>query len=236
MFVYVPNTSEVNPLETLRRVGLYELHDDGLGCMGAAVNAHGPDGGGGALIGWPGRGETLAMNLERQEWRECNPRGEFPKGRAWIGWNRDLPPCPLTLRRKKQVGGELLRLADGREWLIPIASQAPRRMGRDSTGHVSAIMLPQYEAFFQSAWEALNLFVDKGGQVFVPYEQGFEAAVRILAMNYRITEELATELSLIDDIHLWEIPKRACEAPAVADFTQKKRVQDGDCITSGEPA
>jgi hypothetical protein len=228
LLVYVPNSPETSPLETLKRVGLYELHDEGPACIGAAVNGHGPDGGGGALFGWPGIGEVLAMNLERQEWHECSDQ-------AWIGWDRTRPPTPDTLKRKKQLGGYLLKLADDREWLIPAASQAPRRMGLDKQRHVSAVMLPQYQIFFEAAWKALNSFIDEKGKMLIPnVEESFAAAVRILAMNYRMAGELATVLGIINHPHLWEIPKTCCEAPLVADFIQKKRARDMVSTSSGE--
>lgn len=236
MLVYVPNTSEVNPLETLRRVGLYELHDDGLGCMGAAVNAHGPDGGGGALIGWPGRGETLAMNLERQEWHAVKPHGDLAAGRAWIGWDKSNPPGPETLRRQKQLGGDLLRLADGCDWLVPVASQAPKKMGIDDLGHVAAVMAPQYQPFFQMAFDALASYVQSNGTVLCPYEESFDVCVRILAMNYRMTRDLANALGLIDSRSLWTIPATTIEAAALVDLTQKKRTPESDSITSGVTA
>jgi hypothetical protein len=228
LLVFIPDAPETNPLETLKRVGLYDLHDDGLACMGAAVLGHGPNGGGGALIGWPGVGETLAMDLARQEWHEVSEQ-------AWIGWQIGRRPTPDTLKRKKQLGGYLLRLADDRDWLIPAASQAPRRVGYDKQRHVSAVMLPQYQLFFEAAWKALNSFIDTGGKALIPdVEESFAAAVRILAMNYRLTGELATVLGLLTNMHLWEIPRACCEAPLVADFIQKKRASDLASTFSGE--
>jgi hypothetical protein len=235
LLVYVPNSPETSPLETLKRVGLYELHDEGPACVGAAVNGHGPDGGGGALFGWPGIGEVLAMNLERQEWHALKPHGDLPGGRAWIGWDKSKPPTPETLARKRQLSGEILRLEDGNEWLVPIASQLPKRIGIDeATGRIAGVVAPKYREFFDLAWGVMAKFMDRGdGKIAIEWEEGFPAAVRILAMNYRLTRDLADVLGIIGDQLIWKIPATCCEAVAMADLVQKKRHHESDSIGNG---
>jgi len=237
MFVYIPAGNHPADLRAvLRSVGLEALHDDGLSLEKSEVLANGPDGGAGFVIGWGAVGRLTAYRPDRQEWHRCAPCGELPGGRAWIGWDTSERPTPAILARSKQLPGEGVLLADGHEWLIPIATQLPRIMGLDpETGRVSSVVAPQYKPFLEDAWQTLASFVDRQGKIYVEYEPGFAAAVRVLSMNYRITRDLASVLGIISDSHLWTIPATCCEAEAMADLAQKKSLSASDCIASGEP-
>lgn len=237
MFVFLPAGDHPTDLRAaLRRVGLETLHDDGLSLERCEVLANGPDGGSGTVIGW-GRPNTLtAYRKDSQEWHRCAPCGDLAGGRAWIGWDKSDPPTPENLARKVQLSGERIKLADGREWLIPIARQLPKIMGLDpESGRVASVVAPQYRAFLEEAWATLATFVDREGKIYIEYEPGFAAAVRVLSMNYRMTRDLAAVLGMIGDSDLWTIPATCCEAAAMADLLQKKSLFASDSTDSGVP-
>jgi hypothetical protein len=237
MFVYIPAGNHFADLRAvLRSVGLEALHDDGLSLEKSEVLANGPDGGAGFVIGWGAVGRLTAYRPDRQEWHRCAPCGELPGGRAWIGWDTSERPTPAILARSKQLPGEGVLLADGHEWLIPIATQLPRIMGLDpETGRVSSVVAPQYKPFLQDAWNTLASFMEKSGEVTIDHETGFAAAVRVLAMNYRVCRDLVAVLGIVADSHLWTIPATACEAAAMVDLLQKKSLSESPSIASGGP-
>jgi hypothetical protein len=207
LLVFVPNASETNPLATLKSVGLESLHDDGLACMGAAVNTHGPDGGGGALFGWPGRMDVLSYTPSRQTWHKCAPHGDLPGGRAWIGWDNSAPPTPERLLRKKPCAGEMVELADGQQWLILHSDSLPRTIGIDpETGELVGTLTPEYQPLLDRTKTMLSGFREEGGQLCVPAEVGFEYAVYVLSLNYRMCRDLAATMGLFNNYHFWSIP------------------------------
>ena len=56
---------------------------------------------------------TLAYKPEHQIWRKS------PGSELWIGYWKDKRPGPETLARPQQLTGELVKMADDKEWLIP---------------------------------------------------------------------------------------------------------------------
>lgn len=236
MYVYIPEYAGPKGIEALRSVGLETLHDDGRSLEHREILNNGPDGRSGILFGWGALGKMTAYLPASQEWIRCTPCGDLPGGRAWIGWDKDAPPSPETLARKKQLAGEHLLLADGREWLIPVAQHLPKLMKlSQETGQVTSVVAPQYKAFLQDAWNTLAKFMERDGEVYIDYQVGFSAAVRVLAMNYRICRDLADALGILGDNELWTIPSTACECAAMLDLLQKKSLSASDFIASGAP-
>jgi len=113
----------------------------------------GPDGGPGIVMAEPPfPSENVGYYATRQTWRA------IPSKDAWIGYETDAKPTPDDLARPDQMGGYLLTMADGREWLVPVAMQAseadgqiireqslPQRLDLDDAGaFCPAGVLPAY--------------------------------------------------------------------------------------------
>ena len=60
---------------------------------------------------------------------------------------------------------------------------------------------------------------EAAGRGELPALRAAEAlAVRVLAMNYRLTRDVAAAVGMIGDDDLWTIPSTACEAAAMVDL------------------
>lgn len=89
-----------------------------VGLLSHDIVADGLDGGAGVIIaerGFPA--ERLGYYPDRQTWRRV------PGTRYHVGVDRERMPRPEELARQRPVNGHLVRLADGREWLVPMAIQ-----------------------------------------------------------------------------------------------------------------
>ena len=62
-------------------------------------------------------------------------------GRFWVGWHEPDPPGPEHLDRGLNVGGSYLRLADGRNWLVPLVLACKEQDPERESGLPSSMRL-----------------------------------------------------------------------------------------------
>jgi hypothetical protein len=162
----------------------------------------GPDRGPGLLVADPRHlsPERIRYSDAAQAWRRV------PNSTAWIGHYQGELPGPEELRRGKQLDGYPCMLADGREWLVPIAREAaetdgrieqrqalPRRYELDDAGAWQpGDVLPEYESLNDIAAAFCDAADGAQDGQFDFQDPG--AAVRVLAHNYRLA---AVEASLL---------------------------------------
>ncbi len=67
-------------------------------------------------------GQDVDTKIDRasQTWRKI-PKSPVD---AWVGYENDAKPGPEDLIREQQIDGHVVKLLDGREWLIPVARAA----------------------------------------------------------------------------------------------------------------
>lgn len=227
LFVYLPAYVGRRTLDALKSVKLETLHDDGLTLEFADVLENGPDGGSGVIAGWGELGKITAYRPASQVWHKVVKQTladgtVLDAGRAWIGWDRDDPPTPENLARRKQMTGSRLRLADGHEWLIPIARHLPMLLGLADDETVSRTVIPQYRKFWQDSYGMLTHFTTESAEVGIDPVVGIDYCASALAVNYRMNRDLASCLSLLDSHLFWEIPKIVCEYDKLAEWVEKK--------------
>jgi hypothetical protein len=108
---YLPSRSQgLKPAEA-RAAGLDYAIDDRLTAVDVV---RGPDGGRGVLIANPNciSAAECANRPDQQTWA---------KGPIWIGMAAASRPGPASLARTRQLGGHVVRLLDGADWIVPIA-------------------------------------------------------------------------------------------------------------------
>lgn len=73
----------------------------------------------GTIFADPGRHDEgrIKMDMDAQVWRKMPRPGQED---VYIGYWKDSPPGPDDLKRANQLGGYQLKLADGKQWLIPV--------------------------------------------------------------------------------------------------------------------
>lgn len=200
---YLPNARDASDA-TLAEYGLSHIIDQpGQVVIPRQVLQH-PCGHPGQIVGaqdcWA---EEEVKQSEAVEWVK------FPKAyaqrQAWLGWYKASGlPKPEDLRRKTgTIPGELIRLADGHQWEVPIARDTsgncllPRAYDLDDeTGEwISTRVRREYDKLWQHAmsyYESLMDAVSKGEKSFV-IPDGELLVADALAVNYRVSmRELAT--------------------------------------------
>lgn len=216
---FLPNcrASQVNE-EVLKRFGLLHIRDHKDQPLHAReVVANGPDGLPGVVLGVADRWQAEAVKQSPElAWvRFPKPHAEC---QAWLGWMKDKPlPKPADLARVNQLPGEVLPLADGEKWLVPIARdfeghcKLPRAYDLDEeTGEwVSRKVRREYAklwghatGFYESQTMAYVAALEAGQDSFAFEIPDGEALVSdSLATNYRVSQrELATLGVLVSGI------------------------------------
>lgn len=178
------------------------------------VNA-GPGGQPGVVLSC---GDNQRYKPDSQDWREIG-------GGAWIGLPYGVNVTPADLARRDPLPGDLVELADGQKWLVPIARAAvpetgnpfayainlPRRSTRDDDGHwVPGPIVKRYEHLWEiaTAWHDHYFSAPIDGEESDhvdgdPFEgegcfdRCHDYALQCLAVNYRIGPTEADLLGLL---------------------------------------
>lgn len=234
MLYFVPTDRENLSLEELAGAGLaHALEKSAARCRAAK----GPGGGPGLVVvpACPG-GEAPRAGYysDSQLWEEGPKDGEG-NVRWWLGCEKDARPGPDDLARSEQFGGHKVRLADGSDWLVPVARHVggetpfPRALslveGRWEPGRV--------KARFGWLWEQAARIWDALGQVEGATEVSFEdevgIAVEALALNYRLGPHEVSFLELLDTRVEAEVVLALIDWPSVVEI--QKKIQRGEIST-----
>ena len=162
--------------------------------------------------------------------------------RFWLGRPREDRLTPADLARPKlQLGADVV-LADGHVWHVPIARQLPQLLGLNDAGEWTGVVVPQYRAFYDAAWAALDwLAPDETGVCRVDAQQGADFAAAALSINYRINRDVASFLGLLTSESIFEVSRAVIEFDAIVAAgaaAQKKTAAASDTPASaaGPPA
>lgn len=157
--------------------------------VNAVVPTTGPGGNGGVLIGVDRPGRPVKFLPDRQKWQPIVGRDGW-----WIGFDRDAPPTPDTLARRRMLDGHPIELCDGHAYIAPFARKATELDGRlsvdvalplistrDADGHwLPGRVHPDFESFWalaatfeQRYWlaheEGLKAHIERGGSIDEPF-------------------------------------------------------------------
>ena len=204
--VFIPGTDYRNAEAALKGVGLSDLIANA--CY---QQSEGPDGVG-VVISWPDSGDAITgYKPEEQSWKPAVPKGELKAGRYWVGIWKDRPPTPKDLKRVYQEPGKHLALSDGNEWLIPKAVALPRDaiLQDDGTWHWE--VQRQFHGLYNDSqkWTEFILTAKEGDAV--DWNEMISFGVMAIKVNYKITNEVVSELRLLTQTKLFELIMAVCE-------------------------
>jgi hypothetical protein len=125
----------------------------------------------------------------------------------WVGMWTDSAkrPTPESLARENQIKGQWLRLADGHDWLLPMARHwveiddelrfehtLPTRLTRNAAGYWrSGEVTERYRELWRIATDLMSAYVTNS---FVEFTEEDNAVVECFKTNYRVS---AMEIDLL---------------------------------------
>lgn len=164
----------------------------------------GPDGKGGLLVA---RASGVEYDAQKQAWAECNG------GKWWAGYALDAPPGPADLLRAEPLTGHKVKLADGREWLVPVlflvkglvALPSMQVLRLNAEGEWTSAVKPEHEELARRVRETWDHWAFAAGiREQAPDEQppSFEFELDLiidgLALNYHLSRWEVSLLGLLD--------------------------------------
>lgn len=142
----------------------------------------------------------LGYHPDRQDWHQIGDA-------YWLGIDRECPPMPIELTRRKTIGGYWMELGDGQLWAVPIlrrpnaSTELPCSFGWDAGGRFQETVRGDYRQLWEDTGEIVEWFLS--GQIRdLPFVKEnlpriIDWCVRILAVNYRFDRVLQTHLAPI---------------------------------------
>lgn len=132
-FLHFPN-QRVATLDDVERLGYGDYLDRNADGADIAVTifddiATGPRGESGSMVvisAWDGipPAKPVAPNLENQFWTTTASEWDAEAEPAYLGWRRDFPPTPHSLRRRMLLVGTKAPMG-GEEWQLPNMIRIP---------------------------------------------------------------------------------------------------------------
>lgn len=229
-----------------------QLEPLGLGDLGAGdLMATSVDSGpnqtheSGAIVGWlKGDGSDPKLQIHpEQTWIPLPAKGSRKKEDVWLGYEKNRPVSPSDLARRELMPGNLVRLRDLNDWLIPAAQQLPRTFGLGDDGQVTREVEPRFRAYFDRAFSAVQevfrpfgIWNDENGFKddiepndeikTVTIQDGTKLACEALSINYRLNYEIALMLGLLDDKSLVGVIACTFDMPEIFAVEQQKKKEE----------
>lgn len=202
---YLPGIAKKDHIpETIDR-----LHDASRGPLKMRLCNPGPDGGKGLLVSIHA-GECVRYEPSIQRWDRRNG--------FWIGCEKDVQPSQLL---RESIPGEPVVLADGNEWVIPIANPMfetctlDQWMKIDENGAWVREVADEFQELSRLALEIAEHIGGslRDGEMRFPYsdQETWDILARIIAVNYDLDLDEISILRLLNDASLWQIAYTFCD-------------------------
>jgi len=211
-------------------------------CILFELSGTGPGGHAGMILSvLPVSGEAplrAGYYPEFQTWTEI--AGDVP---YWVGLDKEHPPMPEDLARKKIFAGYKVELA-GRTWEIPVirdplgSSGLPMSWRRDPDGGTSQAIRPDWAVLFERFGRALWLFNDPDGPYPIRLDRGeaLDLCIEALAVNYRVGIAEQNLLGLIDSENWFSVLACAVDWPTYRDVYEAVEGQKKTRLLAKEAA
>lgn len=215
---------------------------------------NGPDGKAGAVILGIGCKDFRYVK-DMQTWRKFFSHAH--KKEVWVGyWNNDKPG-PADLLRADAINGHKVRLADDRQWVVPLARalnqsdaglqfscMLPESIDWKDGQWVTGGVMPRYTKLWdiaQAFWDELRgTNPDNDGAARFEFQNAFDQAMFVLQVNYRISPFEVSLLQLFDQNAASSILQALIDWPTFMAILQKKTsdqtARDGSTSSAGPEA
>ena len=244
LLYYIPTATRAIKVAELAELGLGYAFDSRL--VPREVQ-RGPDGDRGVVVADCDRLKEHLLGFwpEKQRWLKI----PGCPGNAWVGRHLDQPIEPADLVRDQVLPGHWVTLADGRDWLCPVARGAidsdgelgwcqnlPAAVGFDAEGNWTRQgVVAKYAPLWDVAMRWWDAFAaaspDEDDQpdgeaektrVTFEFADVNDAALLALATNYRVGKAEVVLLALFDDRATVEILKALIDWPTISAWLKKR--------------
>jgi len=257
-FYFIPNAGNGFSLDDARALGLGDV-------LAASMHHRQCDGPGGRHGVIVARSDAIASVKvgywpDAQTWRRLPGAAEAKE--VWLGYDTESPPGPAELiRAGPLLPGHQLELADGRNWLVPVAIQAagpplqftralPAIMDLSEAGEwVPGDVLPVYRFLWEIATDWFDAKAALGQHVVEENPAGqfederftdrwiFDAAVKVLSVHYHVGNLEVAMLKLFSSTAGMEVLDHLIDEPGyraiVEAETLQKKTADGSSTDGG---
>ena len=202
----------------------------------------GPNGEAGSVFARHQAAAPVGFYPDLQTWRQAES-GDF-----WIGHNGP-PPTPADLERLNMLKGRRVEMADGHEWLVPVARSV------DDSQHVAVLTVPQLPCRverqdgewvmgevldkYRGLWDTANRLFDEYANAAESGEEkffvAFDEAVEAIAANYYVGTDEAAALGLFTSTgeELQRVLHTLIDLQSLIDRKKKKTLADSETSTLG---
>lgn len=173
--------------------------------------------------------KLLYFRPKEQNWQKSM------NGKYWLGFYTDDRPTERDLRRKRQLAGHEIELADGDRWLIPTArmlsggSTLPQSLILGKNGEVLTEELSEYAQFSSKVgqlWEDFQCENKwKEGELKLTVTERMRLAIEALAWNYHIGVDEANLLKLITTQNISEILAAIIDVPTLIRVSEEVQAE-----------
>ena len=237
--IFVPG-QRMATQETLREIGCGPLLDKTVAAMKVDATVEGPNVDQGSLfyVEQPGspRKPIVSVDIKLQTWSEAARSNDLERGRYWLGYWTDNPPQPEDLQRDRLCDGQLVELADGRQWAIPVADYLPTRLTIDpETGAELEVVAKRFEQFTRKANQLFEHFLSDDlvkiidSELIVHVPDGLSFAAEALAINYRVNRDLIDMIGLVGKYEAFGIAEVVTGIRMSREASQKKTLLSTLC-------
>jgi len=154
-------------------------------------------------------------------------------GDLYLAIDATSPPGPEDLLRRDPLGGQAVRLGDGREWQVPVircpigGTQLPQSIGWHD-GALGLQVKPAYRDLWDRSLAAADFAFVSGT---ISYEVGAALAVDVLALNYRLGRDELTLLGLLDTLNIEHVLHAMVDYAKVKAFNVERKKKAGSSLS-----
>lgn len=204
--IYIPaeRAKDKTPAEALASVGLDHFKGFNTG------EGVGPDEGRGLFVAFNDSANiALGYDQPNQTWLSSFVSGDRESGAYWLGYTTAHPPTESDLRRPDARDGKFITLSNGEAWKITTPDTLDRFPMRGTDGKLEWMVDEQFNWLTADLAKRMETSIVRGDDDSVSIvfddEADFDFFVRLLCVNYRLTEELVCELKLLNRSSMREI-------------------------------